>query len=876
MDEDLSRQLADGATLIVDDRLAAIQIEAYLAPFTPNSDRLAWQTPTLRTRDAWAAELWNAEPGADRLVLSAAQSEALWRRIVTESALADTLIGTHQAARWAGEAWRLASEWQIDIRELRGRDDEPGFNAFLEWARDYRVRLAKSEWIDIAQLNAALAQRPNTIGRATGAFVWADTLWRTPGSEALIKALEGAGRPVTRWQPSTRRRLVHRVALEDSRAEIRHAVRWAQAKLEINPQARIALVIPPEADRDRQILRCLDGLSGDATSRHPVVSLEAEALDRDPAIIAAVDCLELFTRHAYFEIFSRWLRSPYIGGDIEDLATRSLIEVRWREELSAQLDFLTAFRSADLERWLARRTPQLAARLDECLRWLTDLPRFQSPTRWAHDAESLLTRLGWANGASPVPNAALDAWHTVLSEFARLTPIVGAIDFERMVKELKSTLARTRQPQAMPLSGIVLLSRPEQLGPGYDATWIAGMTDRAWPRPAQPNPLLPIKLQAVHAMPWATPGDALMRCRTITDRVVARVPEIVFSYPSTENEFVAEPSPLIAAFPALECPELAEKMGSYVPADAGQRLETVEDLPTPLAAREISGGAGTLELQARCPLRAFIESRLRARPIESVSRGLNPRQRGILTHRALELLYADRPTRQQLEALMGPALRDRIARAIRRSLNERVREAGRSFSVMFELEQERLALLLEAFVATDLERSEFTVAALETRQSIAISGVEVACRIDRIDRLGDRSLAIIDYKTGSRASPSDWFKQRLLQPQLPLYLLAVDEPVRAMVFAVINSAAVGYKGYWTDKGIFPGRFRPLPSGLDWAAQRQYWLAQLEALVAEYVYGDTRIFLDQDDAAKGSFAPLTRVFEHLTQANTDLYAGRSDE
>ena len=57
--------------------------------------------------------------------------------------------------------------------------------------------------------------------------------------------------------------------------------------------------------------------------------------------------------------------------------------------------------------------------------------------------------------------------------------------------------SRPRPAGLIPLSGVSLLERPEDIGPGYDAVWIAGFTDAHWPRPAQPNPLLPLRLQRV-------------------------------------------------------------------------------------------------------------------------------------------------------------------------------------------------------------------------------------------------------------------------------------------------------------------------------------------------------------------------------------------
>ena len=136
-------------------------------------------------------------------------------------------------------------------------------------------------------------------------------------------------------------------------------------------------------------------------------------------------------------------------------------------------------------------------------------------------------------------------------------------------------------------------------------------------------------------------------------------------------------------------------------------------------------------------------------------------------------------------------------------------------------------------------------------------------RIDRVDELADGTLAIIDYKTGERATSADWFGPRLRDAQVPLYASQSAETVGAAVVARLAPAEARYFGFWPD-GAFPGRATKAAHP-DAAAQLALWRAQLAELAAELAAGDTRIFVDDYEDAAGAYAPLTRVFEQLALA-----------
>jgi len=163
----------------------------------------------------------------------------------------------------------------------------------------------------------------------------------------------------------------------------------------------------------------------------------------------------------------------------------------------------------------------------------------------------------------------------------------------------------------------------------------------------------------------------------------------------------------------------------------------------------------------------------------------------------------------------------------------------------------------------DLMRAPFRVRAVEQRTTVTIGPLTFDVRIDRVDELGDGTLAIVDYKTNERATSAEWFGPRLRDAQVPLYASQSAQRVRAAVVARLTPAEVRYFGFWPEAS-FPGRAAKAANP-DTEAQLATWRAQLTELGSEIAAGDTRIFVDDYDDAKGPYAPLTRVFEQLALA-----------
>ena len=107
-----------------------------------------------------------------------------------------------------------------------------------------------------------------------------------------------------------------------------------------------------------------------------------------------------------------------------------------------------------------------------------------------------------------------------------------------------------------------------------------------------------------------------------------------------------------------------------------------------------------------------------------------------------------------------------MRRVLQKKLPPRARESMPKRYL--ELEETRLIDLVTEWLRYESARVPFTVAETEQKSAAAIAGLSLKLRLDRIDRLNDGSLLVIDYKTGD-VSPKSWDLPRPDDVQLPLY-----------------------------------------------------------------------------------------------------------
>lgn len=132
------------------------------------------------------------------------------------------------------------------------------------------------------------------------------------------------------------------------------------------------------------------------------------------------------------------------------------------------------------------------------------------------------------------------------------------------------------------------------------------------------------------------------------------------------------------------------------------------------------------------------------------------------------------------------------------------------------------------------------MADIEAERIIAIGGLQIKTRADRVDALSDGREIILDYKTGQLKSRG-WEGERPDEPQLPLYCATSDRPVAGAAFAVIRVGELRFRGLTTQDVSLPAFTKmtidpPIP--LD--RQLLEWRHVLEHLAEAFRAGKARV------------------------------------
>jgi probable DNA repair protein len=885
MTPDLAQAIAAGATVVTPNRRLAAHLRQEYDARQAASGAAVWPTADVLPLSAFVERayqdaLYSGDAGGLPLLLAPAQEQVLWESVIRDSDAGRTLLALPETAALAREAWRLAHAWRL-LPRLAAFPLNEDAKAFQQWAQRYEAATRRERHTDGARLADVVVSRLVSADiRKPKSLVCYGFDLVMPQQRALLEALAATGCEVADAAPERAGSDCFRVACTDSTDEIRRAAEWARARLEADGASRIGIVVPDLAKLRPAIERIFSATMEPAYAlpgrRHPVLPFNislGEPLSAYPAVDAAFLVLELAGRDIDFERASRLIRGPFLAGAESELAQRARLDawLRERAEPAITLERLAA---------LLGRAPSGCPVLAQRLAALAEFRKArlfggQSPAAWARAISEALALVGFPGERSldSTEFQTVSRWHEVVADFATLDRVVHRTGYSDAVSRLRRMAADALfQPETPPLP-IQILGELEATGMQFDALWVMGLSDEAWPRGPRPNPFLPIELQRGAGVPHGSPGGMLELARRLTGEWLACAREVVLSHPQNEGDRKLKASPLIAAVAERAVPP--QRYQSYRDLVHGLRdkPDSLQDASAPpLRAAEIGGGTAVIRDQAACPFRAMARHRLGAESLDTPHAGLDARERGILVHGVLAATWAQLRTKSALDAMPESGLDALLARVAEEAVARIRRDRPTVLSGRFAaVEVRRLARLAREWLEMEKQRGEFTVSAAEDERRIELGGLILDARLDRVDTTADGRRVVIDYKTGT-ASPGAMLGERPDEPQLPLYVAGAEPNAAAAAFARIRTGDMGFTALARDGDLLPdtkafaeSRYRGRHGS--WQEVVAAWRSDLERIAADFGAGHAEVDPKQYPATcrNCDLKPFCRIYERLENA-----------
>jgi RecB family exonuclease len=145
------------------------------------------------------------------------------------------------------------------------------------------------------------------------------------------------------------------------------------------------------------------------------------------------------------------------------------------------------------------------------------------------------------------------------------------------------------------------------------------------------------------------------------------------------------------------------------------------------------------------------------------------------------------------EDTLRSQVREAIADAVK------TKEAGPLHQLSAAAERDRLEELILDWLNHEKNRKQsFTVQTVEQDRTFEIPGLTLKLRVDRIDKLRNGNLVLIDYKSGEQTK-TKLTKLRPAEPQLLVYAASLTEPVDGIFFGQLKVPDVKAVGFSREK-----------------------------------------------------------------------------
>ncbi|MCD6039915.1 MAG: recC [Gammaproteobacteria bacterium] len=855
----LFQSLNDQTTLVTPNRrLSATLLKKYNQSQV-NAGKSCWASLDILPLTTWIERLWHdysaKQITATPILLTPQQEQILWEEILQTFPSNEALLQLSETAKLAKAAWGTLKQWQLELNHpsLKTTDDS---TVFLLWATHFKNKCKIHNWLDANSLTEIICEKiHNQSLKLPQRLITTGFTLFSPLQKYLFACCEQAGIQVIHHNENQHtENLTQRISLPDEETEIRTMARWAKSLIETNKELNIGCVVPHlEKIRDNVFSIFSEVFSEDRLDSlnsiiHPYNITAGKNLASYPIIRAALELLSLHNQNMPIDNLTPLLLSPFLGDAEYEQIKRAQFDARLRKANILNRTLLQLINPHEKLN-LHASCPRLAKRFEEFSALLRKQANLLPISTWIKVFIEALSLLGWPGERSinSQEYQIVQRWLELLNEYRTFDILLPEKSYENTLHYLRQLTSNVVfQPQGTD-APIQILGLLEAAGLPFNHTWVMGFDDSTWPPSAKPNPFIPHRLQASMKMPHSTAEHELEYSQHLTQQLIRSTQHIIFSHAKNKTDWEVRNSPLLnhIAEISIEQINLSKFLTLAEKCRQSQLIETIQDTQAPIVNLENTheGGSLIFKLQAACPFKAFAELRLKARPLESPILGLTSKDRGKITHKALELIWLEIKNSETLHSYTDIELKNSLNKTIIQAIQQ-ITENDITTSRYFSLEIERLQTLLWDWLQMEKSRPPFKVLAQEETSSVTLANIPIQVRIDRIDELKEGGHLIIDYKTGKNNHIKYWFGDRLDEPQLPLYCISGPAPATSIAFAEIHPDSLTLKGI-SHQNLGIDTIKPLSDthyseNRSWPQQTLAWQQILEKLGHDFSQGHAEV------------------------------------
>jgi ATP-dependent helicase/nuclease subunit B len=861
---DAIKLLSADTTVVASSPLLAATVSRQFVAEQRSSLNGSWDRPAILIAHAWLTSLWRARRYSDATtpaLLSAEQELLLWQQVIERDGR--PLLDLAATARAARHASITLAQYEVPLQDERWRIHHDA-EQFAKWLAEVQRQYTAEHWITMAGLWRMAPgwlrgeKRPNLDLLLVGYNPM------FPAMRRMADAVQASGGKVTIAEQLEAHAVLQSKPCESIDQELEEAARWARSLVEQGANS-VGILVPGLGDKRRQVSRVFQDvfypshvveLLNSHRETASMVHIDgSDTLKDHSAVAAALLVLDLVSDRCPTANASSFLRSPFISGAAEERYLRAQADL----ELRRYRDLEVSLRS--LER-AARNAPLMLKICQKLGQRIAKKPDLAEYPHWARFIAEIVGAAGWPCDLerNAPEQQAVDDWQVAIGRFASLGMVAGPVPWEAALLAFQRLLGATRQqPMSDARSPVQVLDPDDAIGLQFDHLWVAGLSQESWQLRIDSSPFIPRSLQVEYSIPGASPKNRRIAETVRLGALLKGANDLVVSHSGT-------PIPAVAgAGSQPDLPRWPVPLPKGGDAGQGSAPSIVDSMAPPPKSAHLSGGVRLIKDQSACPFLAFAKFRLEADGPEDGTFGFDHRDRGSFVHRVLEKVWAELKTQSRLKAMPPEGLERIVETAIESALAKQTSESDFHLELT-TAERIRLKAVTLDWLKVDAQRiNPFEVVQIEEQRTFDLNGLNVRLRIDRVDRLDDGKLILIDYKSG-KSEARKLLGERPEEPQLLVYAAALGEDVDGVLLGKVKSRDVGLMGFTKHKEHPTSKVEVLAGG--WEGRRAEWRQTVARLADQFRNGYAVVDPTKKACEYCEFKSLCRVREAQLSGDED--------